>query len=167
MAYIPSHFGVQALPSEITKARLYVVGAPAESLPTAVVALTYGAYEVADDFVVPGFGDAFAAVVRPGRADDVSEAPPVEEHPAQARAARQTIPAAGLRKLRIVYAPALVMSRDFCLRTETNGRSPTGNVSHPDRIAEWRSGIGIVGESSDKTGDLDFTMVHIFHIHRS
>ncbi|WUM78301.1 hypothetical protein OG485_25155 [Streptomyces sp. NBC_00328] len=77
------------------------------------MALTYGAYEVADDFVVPGSGDAAAAVVRPVPADAGSEASPPEEHPAQARATTQTTPAAGLRKLRIPHAPTLVISRDL------------------------------------------------------
>jgi hypothetical protein len=77
------------------------------------VALTYGAYEVADDLVVPGFGDAAAAVVRPAPADAGSEAPPPEEHPVQARATTQTTPAAGLRKLRIPHAPTLVISCDL------------------------------------------------------
>jgi hypothetical protein len=73
---------------------------------TAVVALTYGAYEVADESVALG-----AAAVPPARADAASEAsPPSEEHPAQARATRQTIPATGFRKLLIVNAPALVIS---------------------------------------------------------
>ncbi|MET7987889.1 MULTISPECIES: hypothetical protein [unclassified Streptomyces] len=78
------------------------------------MALTYGAYEVADDSSVPEFGDAAAAVVRPAREDAGSEASsPPEEHPVQARATRQRTAAAGLRKLRIVYAPTLVISRDL------------------------------------------------------
>ncbi len=40
MAFVSFHFGVQALPSAITKARLYTVGEPAESLSEASVALT-------------------------------------------------------------------------------------------------------------------------------
>ena len=43
MAFSAFHSGVQLLPSEITKARLYVVGEPAVSLPEASPALTYGA----------------------------------------------------------------------------------------------------------------------------
>lgn len=37
---VPFHFGVQSLPSAMTKARLYVAGEPAESLAEASVALT-------------------------------------------------------------------------------------------------------------------------------
>jgi len=121
IAYMPSHSGVQPLPSEITKARLYVVGDPAESVSAAVVALTYGAYEVADDFVVPGFGDAAAAFARPGSADAGSEASPPEEHPAQARATRQTTPAAGFRKLRMVRAPLLVFLHNLSRRLSREG----------------------------------------------
>ncbi|GHA54838.1 hypothetical protein GCM10010372_63600 [Streptomyces tauricus] len=43
IAVVPFHAGAQSLPSAMTKARLYVDGEPAESLPEAVVALTYGA----------------------------------------------------------------------------------------------------------------------------
>ncbi|PSM38795.1 hypothetical protein C6Y14_35060 [Streptomyces dioscori] len=43
IAVVPFQEGVQALPSAMTKARLYVEGEPAESLSEAVVALTYGA----------------------------------------------------------------------------------------------------------------------------
>ncbi len=42
-ALAPFHFGVQLLPSEMTKARLYVAGEPAESFSEASPALTYGA----------------------------------------------------------------------------------------------------------------------------
>ncbi|MDQ0811896.1 hypothetical protein QFZ63_003610 [Streptomyces sp. B3I7] len=41
-AYWAFHFATQSSPSEMTKARLYVEGEPAVSMPTAVVALTYG-----------------------------------------------------------------------------------------------------------------------------
>src|SRR3954471_7619619 len=96
MAYWPFHFGVQPLPSEMTKARLYVDGEPLESVPEAVVALTYGAYAVPDDdpdvpeepddregdgdAVAPGFWGFGAASVLPSDA---------AEQPAAARANRQ------------------------------------------------------------------------------
>ncbi|GAA5003595.1 hypothetical protein GCM10023335_19430 [Streptomyces siamensis] len=100
-AYVPFHFGVQALPSEITKARLYVDGDPLESVAEAVVALTYGAYEVADDGLSLRLG-AGAVCVPPDRGEAASDAPPPpEEHPAQASATRETSPAAGFRKLLI------------------------------------------------------------------
>jgi hypothetical protein len=40
MASVPFHLAVQSVPSEITKARLYVVGDPVESVAEASVALT-------------------------------------------------------------------------------------------------------------------------------
>jgi hypothetical protein len=40
MASVPFHLAVQLVPSEITKARLYVVGDPFESVAEASVALT-------------------------------------------------------------------------------------------------------------------------------
>jgi hypothetical protein len=40
IAWVPFHFGVQSLPPEITKARLYVFGEPLESRADASVALT-------------------------------------------------------------------------------------------------------------------------------
>lgn len=107
MAVVPFHFGVQSLPSEITKARLYVVGDPVESVSEAVVALTYGAYEV-DDAVSVGEGVEPACEGSEVAASEPSSPP--EEHPAQARAIRQTSPAAGFRKLLIAHAPALVIS---------------------------------------------------------
>ncbi|GGN86094.1 hypothetical protein GCM10011579_077560 [Streptomyces albiflavescens] len=85
MAYVPFHFGVQSLPSEITKARLYVVGEPVESVSDAVVALTYGAYEVVDEDSLSE-GAALVRGVCAGAASDASSPP--EEHPAQARATR-------------------------------------------------------------------------------
>jgi hypothetical protein len=109
MAYVPFHFAVQSLPSEITKARLYVVGEPVESVSEGVVALTYGAYDVDDDWVWLGEGAAVLVCEGPvGAASDVSSPP--EEHPAQASVTRQTSPAAGFRKLLIAHAPALVIS---------------------------------------------------------
>jgi hypothetical protein len=40
IAVVPFHFGVQLLPPEITKARLYADGEPASSVSAASVALT-------------------------------------------------------------------------------------------------------------------------------
>jgi hypothetical protein len=114
---------------------LYVAGEPAESLSEAVVALTYGAYEVAADSAeaeAEADGDCEAAPAADGCEDDDDDDPESgsEEHPAQVRAARQTNPAVGLRKLRIAYAP-LSGSRRGLKTSHRRPRStkPSGTLS--------------------------------------
>jgi hypothetical protein len=78
---------------------LYTEGEPAESLPEASVALTYGAYEVTDD-----------------EADDVADGDVLvcfAGSASVARANRKMTPAVGFRKLRMRMHP---LSRDFSFR---------------------------------------------------
>ncbi|BCL29972.1 hypothetical protein GCM10017557_48310 [Streptomyces aurantiacus] len=110
IAVVPFHFGVQLLPSAMTKARLYVDGEPAESLSEAVVALTYGAYAVPEEAPdEPPEGDALLCgrLVEPESESEESSV--AEEHPAVARAITQKSPAAGLRKVLIEHAPTFVL----------------------------------------------------------
>ncbi|MET7849566.1 hypothetical protein ABZT48_15240 [Streptomyces avermitilis] len=78
------------------------------------MALTYGAYAVLDVCacrVGEPVGEPAGELVFDGSEEAVSdELSPPEEHPAQAMVTRQTIPAAGFRKLLIAHAPALVIS---------------------------------------------------------
>ncbi|GAB2974582.1 hypothetical protein GCM10023080_043860 [Streptomyces pseudoechinosporeus] len=116
MPYSP-HVGVQPPRPAITKARLYADGEPADSLPEAAVALTYGAYA--------GIGKGLGKDVSDGDCDGVSgevsvegtgvlgsagaacEGDGSEEHPVQVSAVAKTSPAAGFRRLLIAHAPLL------------------------------------------------------------
>jgi hypothetical protein len=118
MPYSP-HVGVQPPRPAITKARLYDDAEPADSLPEAAVALTYGANAGPGNGVSGGGCDGVSGAS--GVSGDVSvegagvlgsvgaacEGDGSEEHPVQVSAVAKTSPAAGFRRLFIAHPPLL------------------------------------------------------------
>ncbi|GAA2639437.1 hypothetical protein GCM10010307_38790 [Streptomyces vastus] len=112
MAFAP-HVGVQPPRPAITKARLKADAEPADSLPEAAVALTYGTNAGLGKGLSGGDCDGVSGEVSVegtgvlGSVGAACEGDGSEEHPVQVSAVAKTSPAAGLRRLLIAHPPLL------------------------------------------------------------